>query len=742
MALGHLVSYISSVSRPADDPKGSGSNPQEAGSGAPPASPAASGAAPRAALSRELSEFLIELSISLNKHAMYPDGHPSLWPAAVAVTQRAALLLDERPTLSLGVARQQLVIEGVATDPKHPVLGDLAGRLHRHHLGALTFKRGLNAQEVAAVLKLVAVDADRSGDPLGLGPAHRLSQWEHMRLHPLTYERLELVDDGREAGGLRGAQLWVGLARAALASQTDAPSAESVEPAFLAKAIDEHSKNEAYDQVIVGYLLQIAEELKTSGGADSLALQRRTSRLVRAMKPETLRRLVEMGGDLTQRKKFVLDATHGMAVDAVLEIVKAAADTSQQVVSGGLFRMLSKLANHAEHGNEQVRPQADAALRDQVTRLLSGWQLEDPNPDSYGVALQSIAGEGATGAAAAAATRGEERLSDYQAEPRRIVETALEIGSSGPLLQRAVDRALTSGDIGPVLDALEHAPEGGGLVGSALWQRLTSPAIVERLVNVEPVNFAAIDRILPRLNAAAIEPVLDALAESESRTTRRGLLDRAGRIQADVSQAVVKRLQDPRWFVQRNMLVLLDALPRLPVGFSPEPYLAHTDPRVRREAVKLQLKVARAAEDIGGKGSGPGREGALRAALQDADPRTMRIALAALQEDCPDGLVPLVVEVAQGGRAPVELRGLAVRALGHARSPRALDALLRMTNGGRTFWGRPKLPPKRPELLAALTALATGWATNNKALEVLSRAAMSEDPEVRNATEPGERQTA
>jgi hypothetical protein len=689
-------------------------------------------------LSRDLSEFLIELSISLNKHSMYPDGHPSLWPAAVAVTQRAALLLDERPSLSLGVARQQLVIEGVATDPRHPVLGDLAGRLHRHHLGAVTFTRGLRAEEVAAVLKLVALDADRSGDPLGLGPAHRLTQWEHVRLHPLTYERLELVDDGSEAGGLRGAQLWVGLARAALAQQGDAASAETVEPVVLAKAIDEHAKNEAYDQVIVGYLLQIAEELKTSGGADALALRRRTSRLVRAMKPETLRRLVEMGGDLAQRKKFVLDATHGMAVDAVLEIVRAAADTSKQVVSGGLVRMLTKLATHAERGAEQVRPRADAALRDQVTRMLSGWKLTDPNPDSYTVALQGIAAERGQGPALAVAEPDAE-LAVFMAEPRRIVETALEIGSSGPLLQRAVDRALHKGDIGPVLDALESAPDGGGLVGTALWQRLTSPTIIERLVNDEPVNFVAIDRLLPRLGAAAIEPVLNALAESESRATRRGLLDRAGRIQADIGHAVVKRLQDPRWFVQRNMLVLLDALPRLPPGFSPEPYLSHSDPRVRREAVKLQLKVARAAEDIGGKGSGPGREGALRTALQDADPRTMRIALAALQDECADGLVPLVVDVASGGRAPTELRVLAVRALGRARTPKALEALLRLTSGGRTFWGRPKLPPKRPEFLAALTALASGWATNDKALEVLARAAMSEDPEVRNATEPGEK---
>ena len=65
-----------------------------------------------------MGEFLSELSIALHKHAMYPEGHPSLAPAAAGVARRAGDLLQERPTLSLGVARNQLIIEGVATDPK------------------------------------------------------------------------------------------------------------------------------------------------------------------------------------------------------------------------------------------------------------------------------------------------------------------------------------------------------------------------------------------------------------------------------------------------------------------------------------------------------------------------------------------------------------------------------------------------------------------------------------------------
>src|SRR5262245_9154325 len=37
--------------------------------------------AERVVLSRELSAFLVEISIALHKHAMYPAGHPSLEPA-------------------------------------------------------------------------------------------------------------------------------------------------------------------------------------------------------------------------------------------------------------------------------------------------------------------------------------------------------------------------------------------------------------------------------------------------------------------------------------------------------------------------------------------------------------------------------------------------------------------------------------------------------------------------------------
>lgn len=672
----------------------------------------------RATLSRALADFLVELSIALHKHAMYPQGHPSLEPAAAAVTRRVARLLEDRATVSLGVARHQLVIEGVATDPKHPVLRELAARLHRHHLGAVTFRRGVEVPEVADALKALAVEAERTGQPLGLEGAERLKAWPHVQLHALTYERLELADQGGRPsqGDARAAQLWVGLARAALASAPD--DVTPTEPAVIAEAIDARAKGDAaYDQVIVGYLLQIAAELKTASGAEAAALRRRTSRLIRTLKPETLRRLVQMGGDFVQRRQFIADVTDGMAVDAVLDILTAAAETTQETISHSLVRLLSKLAAHAETGADAVRPQADAALRDQVRRLLEGWTLPDPNPGAYGTALQRMART----APVAAATRDDQQ----DTEPDRIVAMALEIGTVGPRLDPAVDQVVADGRLERLLDALDAVTEETAASG-AVRGRIATAHVVRRVATREPVDFKTLERIVPLMGEAAAAPLLDVLATAESRGTRRGLLAQLAKMGPAIGPTVITRLEDPRWYVTRNLLTLLEEI-GAPPDFSAVRFMRHADARVRLQAVKLQLKRPE------------GRDEALVAGLADQDPRTLRLALglAIAVERCPDAAVPLLVGRATDRALPTDLRVLAIRALGHAAAPAALETLLQLTSAGRTLFGRGKLAAKSPELLVALAALATGWHQNTRARARLARAAASGDREIRHAAAPG-----
>jgi hypothetical protein len=674
------------------------------------------------ALTQELSEFLIEFAIALHRTSMYPDGHPSLERSATRVLSRLAALLLDRPSISMGVARKQLIIEGVATDQKHPVLRSLAERLHRHQLGAIVFERGAGSDEVVSLMGIVAVEPEPGSTPLGLGDPEVLRQWQHVRLYPLTYEQLELVgsgeDDDTDSGderATRPAQLWIGLARAALAMEDQGAPLESTEPTVVAEAINQHPEAKAYDQVIVGYLLQLAEELRQDGGLGSNAVRKRLSRLVGALDDRTLRRLIDLGGDVAQRRKFVLDATEALAADAVVDIVQAAAASGNQTISNSMLRLLTKLSSFAEQGPQLVQMQADNALREQTQHLMESWNLDDPNPDAYTRALASLAHRGITLTATA--------QTSYLPEPLRIVQMALEVDSVGIPFWRAVAESLERDGGTALVGLLVETPADNRAAG-ALWQHLATAEQVSRLLARDNIDFHALNLIFDRMDPATLAPLLlPALTESESRSTRVAVFKRLATMALPIVEPlIVRSLSDDRWYVQRNLLALLNEMGVYSEAVSPVAFVRHEDPRVRREALELWMR------------SPHERDRALCVALADQDERALRVALAEAQKGVPAEAVPLIARRALEPLPP-DLRGALLRLLQGQKHPAAFAALMRSASAGRTLFGRHRLAPRSAETLAALTVLAGTWATDSKATALLARARRAADPEVRAAAQ-------
>jgi hypothetical protein len=676
---------------------------------------------------RDLNAFLVAMSVALHRHSMYPSDHPSIGPGVEEVHRRASELLADRSSIAFGVARRQLIIDGVATDPNQPVLRRLAEGLHGHHFGAVSLHAGVQADEIGHALLLLSTEPQRSGQ-LGLAEGG-VPTWPHVKLHSLTFDGLALIGDAElttdgsgGTGDTLGAELWLGLARAAL-SGDEAAQGDSVpsEPSEVARAIDDHPSAEAYDQAIVGYLLQIARELKVATGAQGEALRKKTASLIGSLRSDTLERLVAMGGDVTQRGEFVLDAAHGMNVKAVLQIVKAAAQTSGQTISHGLLRMLSKLASQAENGSAHSRPRADAELRDQVARLTSDWNLADPNPEHYSHVLQHIAGS--------------ERADDSDSppphptnvggEPLRILKMSLECGVFGPLASKALIQVVAGGQASAVQELVTGHPRGAAAAGvsEAMRSALAQPETLHVIATREPVDFTMLECLAPCLTMDGYTTLLDALTTSEVRTTRRRLLDLLTHADLDITEPIVERLEGTAWYVQRNMLVLLHRRGEVPDGLSLTPWLSHLDGRVRTEAIRLQLQL-------------PGeRDSAVVTAMADHDPRIAELGLREAMKQCPPAAVPRVAELALEPETSEGVRCLAASALGQVRQPRALGVLLKLTDGGRSFWGRRKLAPRSPVLLASLKALAQHRAADPLAVSILAAAARSSDPELRQAAQ-------
>jgi hypothetical protein len=665
----------------------------------------------------------MDMSIALHRRAMYPPGHPALQPALERVVRRAEALFERRPRFAVGIAPDQLVIDGVATDLKQPLLRGLADRMHRHHLAALDFSRGITTEEIEDLIAAISEDPDRGGTPLGTRH-DRTDAWSHVKVYSLSLNGLRIAGDDESTGSTGGdgapsVELWIGLARAALERSIDGAATDGglqAEPAVLAKAIDEHQKLEAYDEVIVGYLLKIADELRSASESEARELRRRTSMLISAMQPETLRRLLGMGGDVMQRHRFVADASSGMSAGAVVDLVRAAAEASSENISHGLVRLFSKLAVHAEAGTETVRPLADSALREQVLQLVENWKLEDPNPTAYTGMLREFSSRAMPGIPRVlgdAPTPVEDAL--------RIVKMSVELDEASPSFWRSIDVLVANGQL-PTIVSLIDQPPGQG-VTRLVWDRLLSADFVRGVLDSPNPDLESIDCLMPYLGGAAMTPVFDILLDSADRHVRRSAFDRLRQAGPLIARDAVARLaSDSRWYARRNLLALLAQLDELPDDFDAMRYLQDADARVRREALRVALRRSGRRAD------------ALRTALADNDARVLLQALHAALEECPPSVVPSLLAVALEVAHEDEVRVMAIRALGAVdHGAEGLKVLLTIAAGEpRLFRGR-ALQPKSRSMLAALKVIASRHAGDREVGRVVKKALASSDLDIRQA---------
>ena len=694
---------------PADEstscPPGTESAESEATS---PVAPAG-GKSRRATLSRELADFLIEFSIVLNKRSMYPAGHPHLHQSADRFARRLNALLASRGSVTLGVARHRLVIENVTTDASNALLRDLSHRLHRHRIASVHLTRGATSEEIEGLLTALSTDPQRGEGPIGkrlegIGP------WDHIRLRAVGYDQFAL-QDGEAGPDFQVAERdsWIELAQLALANQGEGET-PGEDPLVEAEGIDRKSGEVAYDRVVLGYLARVAEEMSGRRGAAEDPLLQRVSKLIHALDPATLRRLLEAGADHADRRKFVLNASQILAANAVMEVVEAAAQVSHQTISDNLLRLLHKLAHHAEAGSIQIRAEAEGALRTNVARLVGDWELEDPNPTAYNAILEGMVRRNSA----------EYSLVNVRVgcDPEIIIKMALELDSVGPGVYAGLEELLTRGELVQVSEILSAGPQTNAT--HLLWQYVATPERLEAELAASPINPDAVAILVERIGSAATDSLLDRLASADDRSTRAAIMKQLQALGPQIGAAAAQRLPDAPWFFQRNILVLLSRLGSWPDGFSPATYAKHADPRIRREAIRLLLESTHFQAE------------AVTSGLLDTDDAIVALALTSALESCPPDAVPIVQAIAVDPKRPSEQRTLAARVVTRAGTPEALGVLLQII-ALRRRWFLKRMAPKSPELLAALAGLAAQWREDRAASEVLFHARQHHDSEIRAA---------
>ena len=681
---------------------------------------------PVAALRPGVGNWLTSLARALQRYGLYPPGHPSLGDLVENLHGQLGPLLEEEGDLAVAVAPDRLLHRGAWTDPSGPHIPGLAGRLHEHDLAAIGFEPGVSVSELRAVLTVLrerpSTDEDRLGRRAGM-----TARWPHVWVEPRHYEKLrldeDLPDEERAARDHRAARLWLGLARVAgvrprsaeePATATGAvAAARGVDPARVARSIG--SIHEAGLLREVGRaLMAIAGELGEGEGAFSLS--ERFGDLFGSLDREEMHRLLGSGLGSGERREILGASSSFLPTGPLLQMVETTSDLGDIDVSHWMLRILVKLAGYADAEGSLSSPEAQQALRTLVEQAVTGWSEEARAfDDAYGDALRTMAGLEFGDAG--------DRLGEAgRPDPLRVLRTTVEVDELGGPGERAFLRLCDAGRVGEILALADESPE-GSRVAATLRERLLTDEVVEELAGREPPDLEALERIAGHVPRTVAGPLLGILEGSKDRSIRGKAFSILAGLGGSVSDLVVARLRDERWYVQRNMLALLFEM-EPPEGFTARPFATHERVQVRREAYKHLLRDPDTRAD------------AVRMTLRESDSRTLTLGLGAvdeLQDPGPD-LVPLVAALAADDARPGEIRVQAVRALGHLSGPDARRALIRICERRHPifFWRR-RLAAATGAVREAVATLARRWPRDPGAQRVLRRAADSDNAELRQA---------
>ncbi len=688
------------------------------------------------ALPRDLILFFVQFSVALNKSRAYPARHPVLAAAIDVLVQNLNAIFQRRPMLTIVVSRGQLFVDGAGSDEDHPVLKELAERLHRHQLAAIQLRPGLKGEEFSDLLQSLAAETWRQGKPLGLEPLDRLlGRWPHVALEPIPLDQLELGDGSVPTAERQIEKVWQGLAHAALLTAQEAAGGEATAEgaaaaggeggeaaprgasvptgAEVARAIKSRRKDKAYNRHVLDWVMQVND--KMGDVAPGSTVHNAMNELFSGLDRGALKNMLAMGSTAEERTELLKRGARNLPVRTVLDLVNASASLSQRNMSHSLLRLLGKLADHVDTARGPIVVGAEDVLRDSVRQLVGEWDEHDPSAHSHRDLLELLSRPSAAGRGGISGKA--------EAGSLRVVQMALELGVNSQETQTALLDVRRGIGMSGMLDLIERGTF-ASLAVDTLWLALSDPKyLAERLLD-EDQDVTQVERLLTHMGPDGVNPLLEALEHANSASRRRWLLRRLEEFGPVLGPRIAAQLPGKPWFVQRNLLGLLATLPELPATFHPDEYTSHEDGRVRREAYKLLF-------------SNPEwRPGAIIRAAGDTDMGIVRLALSASLEQFPQELGPRLLEHLTVRYKDLDIRLLAIRLLGKRPTTGGREWLLSRV-ASRRGWGpfrRLRLEPKSPELIGALVVLAQQFALHPDVAAVLRLAQAGRDPELRAAS--------
>ena len=144
---------------------------------------------------RLLSDAVIELNISRKNVGIYPPGHIQITKSIDRAYEILLRMFEVRPEMTLGVAKDTLLVGQDYLDQKNPVYRDFALSLNQQEIAAVTFVQGLSKEELVRFHRLLTTKPEEIRAAGGIGKVMADADIPHIRIHAIDYKSFHVTEE-------------------------------------------------------------------------------------------------------------------------------------------------------------------------------------------------------------------------------------------------------------------------------------------------------------------------------------------------------------------------------------------------------------------------------------------------------------------------------------------------------------------------------------------------------------------
>lgn len=663
-----------------------------------------------------LSSLVMELNIARRNFRSYPKDHPIVVASFNKVINCYDNLLNLYREITIGVARDTLLIGDETLDKKNLVFQDFAKVLYEHGIAALMLQPGLKIDELRnfnIILSLKREDVIGYG---GIATVWEKSKIKSLAIVPIQYDLFSSTEVESVSAPQQSSEqidLWESFTRGIINGTLGNIQArndisnfdDDVDPETLAILLNRQlsspdlAKNLEFSSALNAIELQATKPVEININSKTKASCEKLAIFVNKLDPNLRRKFLSSGFDKNSLSGSSLteEIVSRFSDETIIETMD---DIKQDRINlpTGILKLIQKLSIHAidRQHDQALKLQHEYDINQKIRGIFCEHESEDFTPESHKITLERIVSIDQTcqldeaESVEISSTLDSHLIENHLSD---IILRLMILDDDEEHTQHLVNSLsetyyylLQTGDYEQLVHLIKQcdSPEIPINIRRQLRSNYTSrDCLEEMLVGLTTwgkPKYIIINNLIKIVGEPFIEVLLDRLAEEENLSLRRFLMDRIQEFGSLARDAIICRLSDNRWFVLRNFIIILRTLNDNSILEHIRHLMHHSNIRVRQEALRTCLQFQDPAAE---------RQVLYDMSSNDRETQLAAIALAEKSRSI-DVFKKLLSIISKPGLSNIEyeLKSAAIQALGEIGKADAIPELAKVLASKSLLYNR------------------------------------------------------